>query len=699
MFTLKLTYKGTSSIEYLLTEDRDLWVGRNKENFIVLKASYGISRQHLKISKFDEESWKVECVSKLGGLLFKGKQVPECQIKAGDTFSLQDYHFELIPKPAEEKSIYSHDNIEDQSSTEDTPEEKEPPVDEKPQENSEDPLSLKKDEEVPKQESSKDPFEQNHLSTFEESSSEPSMMTEAATVMTTLQSQLKPYLVISLSEDEEDQTAALEHGDKWIVGRDPSCDICVEDVNISRHHFHITKKGSQYFITDLGSSNGTYVDDELLKPHQAFLLKSGAVISVLEIEMYFEIRNQKIEKKMDNLPVPLSENVPPPPNDPDHLPLVSDAPPPAIHQPVPNVIMSETIITPLPPSGTSKKKRIFLITTVLAIIGVGLFFSQKDKDVEKAQVTATDATDPFRVLDPETQEQVKDLYALAEQQYHMKKFELCYQTLEKMHTIVPYYDQSKSLIMTCQNGAESVRMQKDLEAARRKEKENKRAMNENIELCKSKFDTFQSMNELTECLHKARTIDPENSEISFLISKFETKEMLKEERRLARIAQKKRVNVSLNEYDKVKKLKEQNELLRAIPAYKKFLSKKHSSEIAETIQTAQEELTSMEEEINSKTQSLLEKCQQLIDSKNHKEAYQVCQEVFTVSPGHPTASAHIQTAVEAIHETLKPIYNESVLNESLGQIEIAKKQWQSIMDQDIPNGEYYTKAEKKLSKY
>ncbi|MDE0152150.1 MAG: FHA domain-containing protein [Bdellovibrionales bacterium] len=698
MFILKLTYKGTPPIEYLLTEDRDLWVGRNKKNFIVLKASYGISREHLKISKSDDESWKVECVSKLGGLLFKGKQVSECHIKTGDTFSLQDYHFELIPKPADAQPVYSQDNTENQPI--DELKEKESTEEEKPQEKSEESLSLEKDEQETPEEPSEDPFEKSRLSTFEEASSEPSMMTEAATVMTTLQNQLKPYLVISLSEDEEDQTAALEHGDKWVVGRDPSCDICVEDINISRQHFYITKKDSQYFITDLGSSNGTYVDDKLLKPNEPFLLKSGAVISVLEIEMYFEVRNPKIEKKISNLPALADENISPPPqNDPDHLPLVSDAPPPAIHQPTPNVIMSDTIITPIPPSQSSSKKRIFLIIAVLAVVGAGLFFSQENKNNEKEQAETSDSSDPFRVLDPETQGQVKDLYALAEQQYHMKKFELCYQTLEKMHALVPYYDQSKSLIITCQNGAESVRMQKELEVSRRKEQENKKAMSENIEFCKSKFDTFESMGELTECLHKARTIDPENSEIAFLISKFETKEMLTEERRLARIAQKRRVDVLLNEYNKVKELKEQNNLLKAIPAYKKFLSKKHPSEIAETIQTAQEELTAMEEEVNSKTQSLLDNCQQLIDAKNYKEAYIVCQKVFTVAPAHSTASTHIQTAVEAINESLKPLYNESVLNESLGQIEIAKKQWQSIMDQDIPNGEYYTKAEKKLSKY
>ncbi len=682
MFILKLTHKGRPPVEYLLTEDQELWIGRDKDNFIVLKADYGISRQHLKLSKLNEELWKVECLSKLGGLLFDGKQASECEIKNGDAFSLQDYHFELILKPAEELLDPAG---KDHTSPEDA---------ERPEENLENSSLSETDE----KESEEKKIEDSRPNSFEGANSEPSMMTEAETVMTALQNQLKPCLVISLSEDEKDQTAALEHGDKWIVGRDPSCDICVEDVNISRQHFRITKKGDQYVITDLGSSNGTHVNDRLLKPHQGFPLKSGDVISILEIEMYFEVRNPKVKKRITNLPV-LASSTAPPQNDPDHLPLAAaPSQPPALQQPTPNVIMSETIITPLPPGRFANKKKTVLIAVVLAILGAGLFLSQENEETAAKQ-KETDSSNPFQVLDPETQEQVKSLYTLAEQQYHMKKYELCYLSLEKMHAIVPYYNQSKSLIATCQNGAESVRMQKEMEASKRKEAENKKAMNENIELCKSKFDSFQSMDELTKCLEAARTIDPENSEIAFLISRFETKEMLKEERKLTRIAQRKRVNASLNAYNKAKDLKSQNKLLQAIPAYKKFLDRKHPSEIQDTVQTAQSELTSMEEELNSKIQTLLENCQQLIDSKNYKTAYKICQEVFTVSPAHPTAKAHIKTSIEAINNVLKPIYNESVLNESLGQIEIAKKQWLSIMDQDIPNGEYYGKAEKKLSKY
>ena len=62
-------------------------------------------------------------------------------------------------------------------------------------------------------------------------------------------------------------------------------------------------------------------------------------------------------------------------NDSENLPIASDAAlPPAIHQPTPNVIMSETILTPLPPSNTAKKKRIFLIAALLAVMESHSFY-------------------------------------------------------------------------------------------------------------------------------------------------------------------------------------------------------------------------------------------------------------------------------------------------------------------------------------
>jgi hypothetical protein len=48
---------------------------------------------------------------------------------------------------------------------------------------------------------------------------------------------------------------------------------------------------------------------------------------------------------------------------------------------------------------------------------------------------------------------------------------------------------------------------------------------------------------------------------------------------------------------------------------------------------------------------------------------------------------------------MKEIYSESIIDEGLGNVEKAKKEWQEILKTDHPEGEYYNKARIKLRSY
>ncbi len=48
---------------------------------------------------------------------------------------------------------------------------------------------------------------------------------------------------------------------RTLIGRDLSCDITLEDSASSRSHAVITSDNDGYFLSDLGSTNGTFVDD------------------------------------------------------------------------------------------------------------------------------------------------------------------------------------------------------------------------------------------------------------------------------------------------------------------------------------------------------------------------------------------------------------------------------------------------------
>jgi pSer/pThr/pTyr-binding forkhead associated (FHA) protein len=53
-------------------------------------------------------------------------------------------------------------------------------------------------------------------------------------------------------------------GDEFLVGRGDDCDLCLRDPEISRHHSLIRLRGHETVISDLGSSNGTFINGHRL---------------------------------------------------------------------------------------------------------------------------------------------------------------------------------------------------------------------------------------------------------------------------------------------------------------------------------------------------------------------------------------------------------------------------------------------------
>lgn len=62
------------------------------------------------------------------------------------------------------------------------------------------------------------------------------------------------------------------------IGRDPTADISVPDQGISRKHASVSKEGDKVRLTDLNSSNGTFINDKKVKPGDSiFLAKEDMV--------------------------------------------------------------------------------------------------------------------------------------------------------------------------------------------------------------------------------------------------------------------------------------------------------------------------------------------------------------------------------------------------------------------------------------
>jgi len=76
-------------------------------------------------------------------------------------------------------------------------------------------------------------------------------------------------------------------GDEFLIGRGSDCDLRLRDINISRHHCIIRIRPQEITLTDLGSSNGSYVNGHRVVSQTA--LKSGDEIQVAEFRFFLDL--------------------------------------------------------------------------------------------------------------------------------------------------------------------------------------------------------------------------------------------------------------------------------------------------------------------------------------------------------------------------------------------------------------------------
>lgn len=72
--------------------------------------------------------------------------------------------------------------------------------------------------------------------------------------------------------------------DEGIIGRDPNADFPIEEYVISRRHARILRRDDGFYIKDVGSKNGTYLNN---KPIEEARLEDGDRISLGTITLLF----------------------------------------------------------------------------------------------------------------------------------------------------------------------------------------------------------------------------------------------------------------------------------------------------------------------------------------------------------------------------------------------------------------------------
>ena len=90
-------------------------------------------------------------------------------------------------------------------------------------------------------------------------------------------------ILVVRSGPNEGARFSLTSSDSFI-GRHPDSTICLDDVTVSRRHAHVERAGDAVVLRDLGSLNGTYVNQERI---EEAVLSHGDEVQIGRYRMVF----------------------------------------------------------------------------------------------------------------------------------------------------------------------------------------------------------------------------------------------------------------------------------------------------------------------------------------------------------------------------------------------------------------------------
>jgi pSer/pThr/pTyr-binding forkhead associated (FHA) protein len=79
-----------------------------------------------------------------------------------------------------------------------------------------------------------------------------------------------------------------ELGRAYVIGRGPGLDLTLVDVDCSRRHVEVSRRGPSIWIKDLGSKNGAELDGVALKPHKETPWPRGKLVKLGATELGYD---------------------------------------------------------------------------------------------------------------------------------------------------------------------------------------------------------------------------------------------------------------------------------------------------------------------------------------------------------------------------------------------------------------------------
>jgi pSer/pThr/pTyr-binding forkhead associated (FHA) protein/tetratricopeptide (TPR) repeat protein len=640
MFKLRI-FKKSNLVKELVLEPEQIYIaGRGENCQIQLDNDPGISRQHFQIA-FVDGQWRVDVLSKFGELYFDQQKVSGVALSDGAKFSTPPYEY-----------IYQEG---DQSSS-------------------------------------------------EVENSDRTMVASLPSVA---------YLRLVDSRGGLMQSYRLA-GEAWVAGRDTTCSIFLDNSKISRRQFEMYKESDNYFIRDLGSANGTLVNGKAISGEEWTLLNSGDQIKVIDWQLNFELHDSSFDKKLSQVrpdvlhsAVETESDEPAVAEDVPQQDYVQNVPSPQLYE---NQQYSEPINNG-PVENTTKAKfdiknlkahlnpvRIAMLG--LLILGLGFYLFQSNEPNENKVSDNKKSSSPFDQLDKENKQYVIQAYNRGKELFKQGKYQLAKEEITKLHAILPSgYEESKQVANIAQQALDNLEEQRKLDEAEKQKVVVEQKIQSQVAECRStlKLDTIE-LEQLEMCLTPVLEFNPEHPQIVALRNEVQR---LVEDRKLKESA----------EEENKEKIRKQNQLFaqsmlqanKAAPRDAiKILNRVVVSPYPDPNQTKKKAAARIESIKNKMREDGIvfqKQADEFFKQGKIKEGVLALKKVAEVDPENPDIAQKITNMTVELSKVMQPMYHDAIVEESIGELEVAKQKWKKILDQSFAGEEYFNKSRIKLRKH
>lgn len=632
-------YKNQKELMTLeLDPAKDYIAGRSPECDILLD-DVVFSRQHFKIF-YAQNKWTVQSISKYSQLAINHRESDYFTLKGEDKFSTFSYEFYFIDGILSKPKVAT------------------PDIDEK----------------TPYREHTQPDDKTEDLHHDDDKTFVPQMTSQEWSIGV-------PYILLR-KEDGSTQTMRLE-GDYWILGRDESCDITIDDPKASREHCEIFHKQKQFFITDKNSSNGTLLNYKKVQPGQATPMKSGDQIQIGKFLFIFEIRDPLFAEKLSNLPMEVNYDHSPDMGYSDEMDL----------RPSQKVIKVSKF--------EQNKKKYMMIGGTIVLLLLMFMFSGEDPAPQKdlsSQASESPVLKQIDSLSPEQKDLVEKSYYLAKTLYTQGKYELALTEIEKIHTLLPEYQDSKEIALFSKNAIDTLMEQKDIERSEQEQQKLMAKVEGIVEQCSVSYGGHRNTERLQDCLSPALELDPENARAAQLLEIASQEDMRKDQAQEQRAFYNGRVAERKKLFARAEALKKQGKTLDALSAYSRHIASA-LPDPDRLEEKSKVEVKNLQQKISEDVSKLKNSAQSSYDKKDYKDAITKLEQALRLNPQDGDVKERYNTYSKELQGIVKNLYGDSVLKENFGDIEAAKEIWKKIRSVDVPHGEYYKKSGTKLKKY